>query len=209
MMDFALDGIRWWSVIILDGYSRTMLAGAMAPAEASGVTLMVLYTACLRYGAPQHLISDSGGAFTSNEVKAVLKRLEITPQPLVSTHGESYKNLLETHFNIQRRLYDYQFARTTTPAELEQVHQRFMTTYNTTAHQGFLKEGFTPPIPLQVLGGARGRLYPPEELARKFSQAWFPRTTNQYGCVTLHSYHFYVEAGLPKTQILLWVYGEQ
>jgi hypothetical protein len=27
--------------------------------------------------------------------------------------------------------------------------------------------------------------------------------------VTLHSYHFYVEAGLPQTQILLWVYGEQ
>jgi len=27
--------------------------------------------------------------------------------------------------------------------------------------------------------------------------------------VTLHSYHFYVEQGLPKTQVLLWVYGEQ
>jgi hypothetical protein len=155
------------------------------------------------------VISDSGGAFTSTEVKAVLKRLEMTPQPLVRTHGESYKNLLETHCNIQRRLDDYQFARTTTPAELEQVHQRFMTTSNTTAHQGLLKEGFTPPIPLQVLGGARGRLSPPEELARKFSQALFPRTTNQYGCVTLHSSHFYVEAGLPKTQILLGVYGEQ
>jgi len=37
----------------------------------------------------------------------------------------------------------------------------------------------------------------------------FPRTTNQYGCVTLPSYHFYVEAGLPKTRVLLWVYGEQ
>src|SRR4029434_10554566 len=24
-----------------------------------------------------------------------------------------------------------------------------------------------------------------------------------------HSYHFYTEAGLPKTQVLLWVYGEQ
>jgi hypothetical protein len=23
----------------------------------------------------------------------------------------------------------------------------------------------------------------------------------------LHSYHFYVEQGLPKTQVLLWVYG--
>lgn len=208
-MDFALDGVRWWSVIILEGYSRTMLAGAIAPAEASWVTLMVLYTACLRYGAPQYLISDSGGAFTSNEVTAVLKRLAITPNPLVSTHGDSYKNLLETHFNIQRRLYDYQFAQTTTPTELEQMHQRFMTIYNTTAHYGLVQEGFTLPIPIRVLGDAKGHLYPPDELARKFSQALFPRTTNQYGCVTLHSYHFYVEAGLPKTQILLWVYGEQ
>jgi hypothetical protein len=29
------------------------------------------------------------------------------------------------------------------------------------------------------------------------------------GCVTLHSYHFYVEAGLPQTQVLLWVAGTQ
>jgi Helix-turn-helix domain/Integrase core domain len=208
-MDFALDGVKWWSIILLDGYSRTMLAGAVAPSEASWVTLMVLYTACLRYGAPEHLISDSGGAFTSNEVKAVLKRLQIEPNPLVSTHGESYKNLMETHFNIQRRLYDYQFALTTTPAELEQAHQAFLQTYNTTAHEGLLNEGFSPPVPLQVLGEAKGRLYTLEELSRQFSRAVFPRTTNQYGCVTLHSYHFYVEAGLPKTRVLLWVYGEQ
>src|SRR5262245_11219942 len=88
------------ALLSLDGYSRTMLAGAIAPAAASWVTLMVLYTACLRYGAPQYLISDSGGAFTSHDVTAVLKRLAITPNPLVSTHGDSYKNLLETHFNI-------------------------------------------------------------------------------------------------------------
>jgi hypothetical protein len=37
----------------------------------------------------------------------------------------------------------------------------------------------------------------------------FPRTTNQYGCVTLHSYHFYIEEGIPHTQVLLWVYGEE
>ena len=58
MMDFALEGHRWWSLIILDGYSRTMLAGAVAPAEASWVALTVLYTACQRYGVPVHLISD-------------------------------------------------------------------------------------------------------------------------------------------------------
>lgn len=209
MMDFALDGVKWWSLILLDGYSRTILAGAIAPVEASWVTLMVLYTACLRYGAPQYLISDSGGAFTSHDVTAVLKRLPIEPNPVLSTQGESYKNLMETHFNIQRRLFDYQFSLTQTPAELEQMHQTFMQTYNTTAHEGLLKEGFQPPIPIHVLAQAKGRLYSADELARRFSHAVFPRTTNRYGCVTLHSYHFYIEEGGPHTQVLLWVYGEQ
>jgi len=209
MMDFALDGVRWWSLVMLDGYSRTILAGAIAPSEASWVALMVLYTACLRYGAPETLISDSGGAFTSDAFEAVCKRLGIQHEPIVSTQGESYKNLMETHFNIQRRLFDYQFSLTQTPAELEQVHQRFIQTYNTTAHEGLVKEGFAPPIPIQVLAEAKGRLYSPDELARKFARAVFPRTTNRYGCVTLHSYHFYIEEGVPHTQVLLWVYGEQ
>jgi hypothetical protein len=186
-----------------------MLAGAVAPTEASWVALMVLYTACLRYGVPQFLISDSGGAFISNEFEAVCTRLQIEHKPMESTKGESYLNWMETHFNVQRRLYDYQFSLSTTPMEFEQAHQAFMHLYNTTAHQGLLKEHFYPPIPLQVLGEAKGRLYTAEELTRKFSQALFPRTTNQYGCVTLHSYHFYVEQGVPKTQVLLWVYGEQ
>ena len=72
-----------------------------------------------------------------------------------------------------------------------------------------MKEGFQPPIPIHVLAQAKGRLYSPDELARRFSHAVFPRTTNRYGCVTLHSYHFYIEEGVPHTQVLLWVYGEQ
>ena len=208
-MDFALEGVKWWSLIVLDGYSRAMLAGAVAPVEASWVALMVLYTACLRYGVPKVLISDSGGAFTSNEFEAVCTRLQIDHRPMESTKGESYLNWMETHFNVQRRLYDYQFSLTTTPLEFEQAHQAFLHLYNTTAHQGLLEDGFDPPIPLVVLGEAKGRLYSPTELDRKFARALFPRTTNRFGCVTLHSYHFYVEQGLPQTQVLLWVYGEQ
>ena len=208
IMDFALEGEKWWSLIVLDGYSRTMLAGAVAPAEASWVTLMVLYTACVRYGAPEHLISDKGGAFISTEVEAVCTRLGIDHHTIPSTQGESSMNLMESHFNIQRRWYDYQFSLTRTPLEFEQAHQDFLQRYNTTAHQGLLHEKFQPPIPLEVLGEAKGRLYTPDELERKFTHALFPRTTNRYGCVTLHRYHFYVEEGLPQTQVLLWVYGK-
>jgi len=208
-MDVALEGVTWWSLIVLDGYSRTMLAGAVAPAEASWVALMVLYAACLRYGTPATLVSDSGGAFTSNDFEAVCHRLQIHHEPIESTQGESSLNGMETHFNVPRRVYDYQFSMTTSPAAFEQAHQAFMALYNTTAHQGLLKDHFDPPIPLLVLGDAKGRTYSPEELSRKFSHTLLPRTTNQYGCVTLHRYHFYVEAGVPKTQVLLWGSGEQ
>jgi len=209
MMDFALEGHRWWSLIILDGYARTMLAGAVAPSEASWVALTVLSTACRRYGVPQHVISDSGGAFISAAFDGACQRLGIDHPTIVSTEGQSYMNLMETHFNIQRRLYDYQFALTRTPREFEAAHQHFLELYNTTAHQGLLKETFASPIPLHVLGEATGRLYTPQEVDRKFAHALLPRITNRSGCVTLHSYHFYVDQGLPQKPVLLWVYGQE
>jgi len=209
MMDFALEGHRWWSLIILDGYSRTMLAGAVAPSEASWVALSVLSTACRRYGVPEHLLSDSGGAFISAAFEGVCTRLGIDHHTIVSTEGQSYQNLMETHFNIQRRFYDYQFSLTRTPLEFAEAHQRFLELYNTTAHQGLLKARFASPIPLHVLGEVQGRLYPPQELDRKFVWALFPRTTNRYGCVTVHRYHFYVDQGLPQQQGLLGVYGQE
>jgi hypothetical protein len=53
-----------------------------------GGTLLGWYTACLRSGAPQSLLADSGGAFTANEVTAVVKRLALPPTPLGRTHGD-------------------------------------------------------------------------------------------------------------------------
>ena len=149
IMDFALEGEKWWSLIVLDGSSRTMLAGAVAPSEASWVTLMVLYTACVRYGAPEHLISDKGGAFISAEVEAVCTRLGIDHHTMISPHGESSMHLMESHCNMQRRLYDDQFSLTRTPLEFEQAHQDFLQISNTTAHDGLLHEKCQPPIPLE------------------------------------------------------------
>ena len=100
-MDFALEGHRWWSLIFLDGYSRTMLAGAVAPSEARWVALTVLYTACLRYGVPQHVISDSGGAFIAEAFAGVCTRLGIDHATMVSTEGQSYMNLMVT---VERRI---------------------------------------------------------------------------------------------------------
>jgi Homeodomain-like domain len=35
-MAFALDGVTWWSIILLDGYSRTILAGPSPPSKPVG-----------------------------------------------------------------------------------------------------------------------------------------------------------------------------
>ena len=61
---------------------RQLDAGTLAPVEASWAALMVLYTACLRYGAPTALISDSGGAYISNAFEAVLIASTLTTRPL-------------------------------------------------------------------------------------------------------------------------------
>jgi hypothetical protein len=115
---------------------------------------------------------------------------------------------METHCNIQRRLYDDQFSLARTPVALEQLHQSCIRTYNTTAHQGLVKDQRHPPIPVEVLGEAKGRVSSPDELARACSQGLFPRPTNRHGGVTLHSDHFYLEEGLPQTRVLLRVAGE-
>ena len=59
-----------------------MLAGAVAPSEASWVALTVLYTACLRYGVPEHVISDSGGAFISEAFEGSVRVWALTTRPL-------------------------------------------------------------------------------------------------------------------------------
>ena len=147
-----------------------MLAGAVAPSEARWITLTVLYTACQRSGVPVHLISDSGGAFISDAFEGVCTRLALDHQTIVSTQGQSYMNLMETHVTIQRRLYDYQVALTRPPREFDEAHQQFLALYNTTAPQGLLKERFVPPIPLPVLEASKGRHSP-----RRSSRTSSPR----------------------------------
>jgi hypothetical protein len=177
-LDFALEGVQWWRLLIFEGSSRTIVAGALAPTAATWAALLVLDTAGLRYGAPEVLISESGRAYIANDCAAVWTRLQIDHRTMISTHGERYLHWSETHFHMQRRLSDYQFALTRTPAELEQRHQEFIQLYNTTAHQGLLQDQRLPPIPLEVLGEAKGRLSPQDELTRQCVQAVFLRTTH-------------------------------
>ena len=208
-MDFTLEGVTWWRLVLLEGSSRTMLAGMVAPAEAPWAALMVLDAACLRYGVPEPLVSEGGGAYTSHAFEAVCQRLALDHRTITRGAGQSWKNLMEPHCNIQRRRYDYQVSLATTPMEFEQRHPAFIQLDTTTAHQGRLKEGCDPPIPLHVLGEAKGRLYAAEDLHRQVVHHLCRRPTNRYGCVALHHSHCHGEAGRPQPPVRVWLSGDR
>src|SRR2546423_10502092 len=97
MMDFALEGVKWWSLVMLDGYSRTILAGAIAPSEATWAALLVLYTACLRYGAPETLISDSGGGLSSPPLPSGRQTIASLTAPHCTPHRRNPKEHPRSH----------------------------------------------------------------------------------------------------------------
>src|SRR5690348_4904933 len=101
-MDFALAGGKGWSRMLVDGYTRTMLAGATAPTEARGGAVLVLSTACRRYGAPKPLLSESGGAYIAAAFRAGCRRWGLEQQPIKSTQGPSYVHWMEPHCKVQR-----------------------------------------------------------------------------------------------------------
>jgi hypothetical protein len=154
-------------------------------------------------------VSDRGGAYTSTACEAVCGRLEIQPVTIVSPPGESDLHWMETHVNIQRRLYDDPFSWARTPGALAQRHRACIQTDQTTAPQGLRNDQRLPPMPVEVLGTAQGRTYAPDARAETCAHACFPRTTTRSGGVTWHRYHGYGDEGLPTTPIFLWIDGEQ
>jgi len=106
------------------------------------------------------------------------------------TPGESALPLRETHGNIPRRWSDAPLALTRTPLAVERAPQAFLPLDHTTAPPGRRQEPCTPPMPLAVLGEARGRFSTPDERARRGSRALCPRTTHRDGGVTLPRYPF-------------------
>jgi hypothetical protein len=141
--------------------SRPMRAGAGAPTEATWVALMGLDTACRQYGVPAYVVSDRGGAYPANAFEAVWTRRPSRHETLVSTPGASDLHGRDTHVTMQRRLDDDQCAWARPPAALEERHQAFLQTSNTTAHQGLLQERRLPPLPSRAWDRPQADSTPP------------------------------------------------
>jgi putative transposase len=71
-----LDGSWVYSICILEGYSRKILAGMVSPHQDLTAVLQILYAALSEYGCPEALVSDNGSVFTAGHYLAILHDLE-------------------------------------------------------------------------------------------------------------------------------------
>jgi transposase InsO family protein len=198
-----LDGHWVYSICILEGYSRTILAGMASYHQDLPALLQLLYAALSTYGCPEGIVSDHGAVFRAGDYVAILQALEI--EPTYIELRKPWQNLIEAQFKVQLRLADFQFERAQTFEEIQTLHAAFVETFNTTRHWAHQERPDGRRTPAEVLGWVRGRAVEPERLRHLFRQVQFLRTVNTYGFISIHRFYIYAEAGLSRQRVSIWI----
>ena len=205
-VDNGRVGGRAYVISVLDNHSRAVLSSAVTRTQDLASYLSVLYAAVERYGSPEALVSDGGGVFRANQARAVYEALGIAKHEL--ERGRPWQNYIETHFNVQRRMADWHFAKAESWTALARAHERFVEDYNAQAH--FAHAGATT-------AGARRRRswasHPGYATARRSSRA---RSSRRASCRVLDAlgyarfrhWRLYGEEGLAGREAALWLAAE-
>lgn len=201
------DGKWVYSICIIEGLSRTILAGMASRFQDELAILQLLHAAFGDYGLPWGIVSDNGSVFTAEAFMRVLEGLEIEPCPIES--GQAWQNLIETQFNVQRRLADAKFIQAESFGEIEDAHAAFVQLFNTTRHWAHRDRTDDRLTPVAVLDGRLGRAGVPEQLRRVFRHLQFPRVVNRHGNVSIQRFYIYAERGLSRRRVTLWFYQDR
>ncbi len=199
-----IDGSWVYSICVIEGYSRKILAGMASPHQDLTAVLQILYAALSEYGCPQALVSDNGSVFTAGHYSAILRDLEI--EPLRIEKGKPWQNLIEAQFKVQLRLADFKFEQAQTLGEVQNHHAAFIETFNTTTHWAHRHWDHGYRTPVDVLGWLRGRSVEPKRLRELFGRTGFLRTVNRYGFVSVQRFYIYAEDGLSRQRVSIWIY---
>ena len=201
------EGKQIYSICIIEGVSRTILAGMASRHQDELAILQLLHAAFGDYGVPWGIVSDNAAIFKAEAFMRVLEGLNIEPCPIES--GQAWQNLIETQFNVQRRLADAKFIQAETLTEIEDAHAAFVQLFNTTrhwAHRDRIDDRLTP---VAVLDGRLGRTVTPEQMRRVFRHLQFSRVVNRHGNVSIQRFYIYAERGLSQRRVTLWFYEDR
>ncbi|MDP9350996.1 MAG: helix-turn-helix domain-containing protein [Chloroflexota bacterium] len=196
-------GYRTYSITILEGFSRLILYSALSRSQTSLDFLRVLHSAVRQYGAPEQLVSDRGGQFLSNEAQRVYGELDIVKREI--ERRQAWENLIESQFNVQRRMADWRFAEARSWEELVEVHDQWVLGFNLQAHYAHQKREDGRRSPSEVLGWIRGREFAPEDLDRIFRGVRYERRLDRLGYARFRHWRVYGEEALSGERAALWV----
>jgi putative transposase len=194
-----------YAISILENFSRAILASAVSPRQDLTAYLVVLRAAIEAHGAPEVLVSDSGSIFKAKQAQAIYTALGIRKEAIAQ--GQPWQNYIETHFNVMRRMADYHYARATTWAEVQAVHDRFFTDYNAQAHFAHLERTDGRRSPATVLGWVQGSWCDPADLDRLF-RLRATRSLTAHGTVRFRHWRLYGERGLAGERVAIWLWNE-
>jgi hypothetical protein len=204
-IDHHLDTRNVYCISILENYSRAILASALSRTQDLTAFLIVFFAAIRQHGAPEALVSDSGGIFLAKEAKRIYRALGIQKREI--DLGQAWQSYIETTFNIQRRMADWHFAQATTWPELREAHDRWVAEYNYQVHWAHREREDGRRTPADVLGWVTGTAYAEEELRRLFTVR-FRRRLDRQGYVRFRYWRIYGERGLAGAEGAVWLYGE-
>jgi transposase InsO family protein len=143
-------GSGWvYSICMLEGYSRKILAGMASAHQALTAILQLLFAALAEYGCPAMVISDHGAVFRAEDYCRILRALEIEPKYIELR--KPWQNLIEAQFKVQLRLADFKFEHAQTLDEIQSLHAAFIETFNTTRHWAHLEREDGRRTPVEVL----------------------------------------------------------
>jgi putative transposase len=214
-LDAKPEGIQLYSCLLLEGFSRTILAGSLTPEQEVGIVLQVYFQALLRWGLWEEVLSDHGGQFQSHAFARANRRLGIHHE--MYEKGHPWQNLIESQFGIQARLGEYHWERCGTVAQAVAFHRELIRDHNRLPHWAHRFRNDQKHTPLEVLDTAQGKYVEPTTLQNAFGQRYCQRRIDEHGFVKLGRWKIYIEEGLPKTAVQLsyWDgklradYGEQ
>lgn len=196
-------GYRVYCITILEGFSRLILYSTLSRSQTSPDFLRVLHSAVRQYGVPEQLVSDNGGQFLSNEAQRVYRELGIVKREIEKR--QAWENLIETQFNVQRRMADLGFAQAKSWEELLEVHDQWLLDFNLQPHYAHQKREDGRRSPSEVLGWVRGSEFEPEALDRIFRGLRFERKLDALGYARFRHWRVYGEEALSGEGAAIWV----
>jgi len=111
-VDHRLGPFKVYTITLLDGCSRAILASLLSRSQDLAAVLLTAYAAIRQHGVPTALITDSGGVFLANHAQRIYVALGIRKEEIA--RRQPWQNLIEANFGVQMRMADHGFAKAAT-----------------------------------------------------------------------------------------------